>query len=509
MRIAHLKIAHLKIAHLKIAHLKIAVFALILATPILALAAFGSAEEYGGASHPQFPRLRHLVSKVGQLDQFGEALLHRSPAMRQAIRLRSWIGYRLVGFVDTDRIVSGEGGWLFHRSEFNASACLNEASAARKLAELAALTDLGRAAGVDMIIGISPDKSTIYPEYLSRLARGYWRCQARDIPLLRRLIRQHAPLMLDHAEPILAEKARHPDVPLYYVADTHWTPLGAALALWQLLEAAFPGAAIPQPTLSDTTMSRTTDLTRMLLLPVTDVQPIPDPAWQAGLRAFNRDAPDVRTVIVHDSFYELLRERLSAVFPNLTYLDFRSPDGDIAAAIASADRLIVNSVERLFFSRMRRGGLSWDASIGLALMKRNRLHAESCGGFAPASVAAEADTAADETGAETGGETGGDPGLAVAVPVGSPEQLPCLRLALADPKAGEIEILLPDASGAFVPGRSFRTRIGPADRSLTVVLPDSAASAGIRVHVTGETGPAGIGAIEIGAVARPRLATAP
>lgn len=489
---------------MRIAHLKIALFAFILAAPILAWMGFGNARDYGGGPHPNFPSIGQMLTKRGQLDKFGNAMLHRSPAMRQAVRLRGWVGYRLVGFVDTGRVVSGEMGWLFYRSEFHAGACLDEDMAARKLAEFAALTDLARAAGIDMIMSVAADKSTIYPEYLSRLARGYWRCQEHDVPLLRRLIREQAPLLVDHSEPILAAKAAHPEIPLYYTTDTHWTPYGAALGLRQLLEAAFPVASIPQPTLSDTMASRATDLSRMLLLPQIELRPIPDPAWQAGLRAFNRDAANVRTLIIHDSFYALLRGQLAAIFPNLVTLGFRSTESEIDAAIASTDRLIISSVERLLFSRMTNGGLGWDGKIGRALLKRNRTRAESCGGFAPAAIDAGL-SAAMVSGAVLDGGSNGD--RAIAVPAGATEQLPCLRLALSDPKPAALEIFLPDAKGAFVPGRSVKVGIGPDDWIVTLVLPDNVAGAGIRIRMTGGNGPASLGAVEIGAVAR-RLATA-
>jgi len=97
------------------------------------------------------------------------------------------------------------------------------------------LSDIGRAAGIDMFIAMSPDKSTIYPEKLNRSVRGYWRCRTESVAAVRRLMKLWAPMLIDHAEALLAEKARHPDVALYFTTDTHWSPYGAAVGLRHLL----------------------------------------------------------------------------------------------------------------------------------------------------------------------------------------------------------------------------------------------------------------------------------
>ena len=116
-----------------------------------------------------------------------------------------------------------------------------------------------------MVLSMSPDKSTIYPEALNATVRGYWRCRVENSAALRRLIKRELPDLIDHAEPILAEKARHPDIPLYYATDTHWTPYGGAIAVRQLLAALYPDARIPAQRLSSATAIRKTDLARMLL----------------------------------------------------------------------------------------------------------------------------------------------------------------------------------------------------------------------------------------------------
>ena len=128
-----------------------------------------------------------------------------------------------------------------------------------------------------MVLTMSPDKSTIYPEALSATVRGYWKCRIDNGAALRRLIKQELPELIDHTEPLLAEKARHLDIPLYYVTDTHWTQYGGAVALRQLLAAVYPEARIPALRLSSATTMQTADLANMLLLSIEERGPRAEP----------------------------------------------------------------------------------------------------------------------------------------------------------------------------------------------------------------------------------------
>lgn len=486
---------------MRIAHIKIALFALVLLAPLLSLAALGTVERYGNRDHPAFPSIDQMLrGKKGRLDQFGDAVLHRSAAMKLAISARSWASYRLVGFVDTDVIVSGEDGWLFYRPEFGGGRCLNETAVAQALRRLAVLIDMGQAGGIDMIFSISPDKSTIYPEMLSQQVRGYWRCRAQNVAALRRLIRQWAPAIIDHAEPILVERQRHPEVSLYDFGDTHWTPYGAALALRQLLERTFPDAPIPPALLSGATVSHDADLPRLLLLRLDDQLATLDPASEAELAALNKDPAGYRTVIVRDSFYEVIEDRLQAIFPNGRVLTFNFDRAVFGAEIARADRLIVNVVERSLISRVTRGELIWSAPLAIEIAKRNMARAGACGGVTKIATDERAGGGlADGTSASDN-----DAGFAIAFPAGSPGRLPCLRLTLVARKAGVLTIALPDPdSGAFEAGHELKYPVAPNEQVVSLVLPDYVAGRRIRLYLEAGKHPVEIPAIEIGEIGRP------
>ena len=466
---------------MRTAPLKIAVFILFLLAPVATLLPLGSVEDYG-RTQTEFPPLgKVLLGKKGRFDQFGDAVLERSIVQRLAVQLRNWVGYRLVGFVDNERLVSGNDGWLFYRPEFNNGECLDEQESAQRLRALATVIDVGRAAGVDMVLSMSPDKSTLYPEALNATVRGYWKCRVENSATLRNLIKRELPYLIAHAEPILAEKARHPDIPLYHVTDTHWTPYGGAIALRQLLAAVYPDARIPAPRLSGATATKKTDLAKMLLLSIEEQGAVAEPLLARDIGFPGGDRPAIETLIIHDSFYGAIRRQILDAFPDpTTMLSFSQGDRVLASGL-SADRLIINAVERKFLAEGS-GVLVWDADITIAIVNRNIRRAHDCGSFDAAD--------APIPGAETGLRD-----VAIrAVPSG---HLPCLRLSVTAEERATLEIALPDPeTGIFQPGRTLEYRIEPGTRTIAFVLPGYAAGSDIRVSLED----AAISAIDVGEI---------
>lgn len=465
---------------MRMAHLKIALFILILLAPVAALLPFGGIASYGRAQ-TEFPPLgKVLLGKKSRFDQFGNAVLQRSIVQRLAVQLRNGVSYQLVGFVDNERLVSGNDGWLFYRPEFTDGRCLDEGQTAARLRAFAVLMDVGRAAGIDMVMTMSPDKSTIYPEALNSTIRGYWRCRTENSATLRRLIKQELPDLIDHAEPLLAEKARRPETPLYYVTDTHWTPYGGAIALRQLLAAVYPEARIPELRLSSVTTMQRTDLASMLLVSIEEQGPRAEPLLAKEIVLGDR--PAVQTLIVHDSFYVRIRQQIRDAFPDpMTMLSF-SEDNRLRANGLSADRLIINAIERKFVT-LEGNVLAWDSDIAIAILDRNMRRAEDCRAFGAA---------------DTGADTGAHDVIVRAVASG---HLPCLRLSVTAMKRATLDIALPDPeAGAFEAGRTLEYRIAPGSRTIAFVLPAYAAGSNVRISLDDD---AAISAIEVGEILQP------
>jgi hypothetical protein len=468
---------------MRTAPLKIALFILFLLAPVATLLPLGSVEDYG-RTQTEFPPLgKVLLGKKGRFDQFGDAVLERSIVRRLAVQLRNWVGYRLVGFVDNERLVSGNDGWLFYRPEFTGGRCLDEGRMAARLRAFAVLMDVGRAAGIDMIMTMSPDKSTIYPEALSATMRGYWKCRIENSAALRRLIKQELPELIDHAEPLLAEKARHPDIPLYYVMDTHWTQYGGAVALRQLLAAVYPEARIPALRLSSATTMQRADLANMLLLSIEERGPRAEPLLAEDIELDDQQA--VQTLIIHDSFYVRIKQQIRDAFPDpVTMLSF-SEDDRLRADGLTADRLIINAVERKFVT-LEGHVLAWDGDIPIAIVNRNIQRAQDCGAFGSADAAIDETTLRD-----------------VAIRAVVSGHLPCLRLSVTAEERATLEIALPDPeTGVFEPGRTLEYRIEPGTRTIAFVLPGYAAGSNVRVS----SDDAAISAIDVGEI--PAIQTA-
>lgn len=465
---------------MRLAHLKIALFILFLLGPVAALLVFGAVDNYGRAQ-TKFPPLgKVLLGKKGRFEQLGDAVLERSILQRTAILASNWIGYRVVGFVDNENLVSGNDGWLFYRRELNGGRCIDEQDTARRLRVVAAVIDIGRAAGIDMVFSMSPDKSTIYPEQLSSTVRGYWKCRIESSATLRRLIARELPDIIDHTGPLRAEKARHPDIPLYYKTDTHWTHFGGALALRQLLAALYPDAHIPPPHWSGAAAPWRTDLAKMLLLPIEEQGPVADPLLVRALE-LPRDRKPIETLIMHDSFYLVIKPQILDVFPDpVTMLIFDRSD-QLRANGLSADRLIINVVERKFL--LDRDLMTWDEDIPIAIVQRNMQRARDCGAF-------------DAGGTVTGGET--PVRRDIAIRAVAPGHLPCLRLAVTAKQPVDLEIALPDPeTGVFEPGRTLQHRVEPGARTIAFVLPGYTAGSSVHVSLEG----ADVSAVEVGEIA--------
>ncbi|HKP27338.1 MAG TPA: hypothetical protein VJV39_25945, partial [Dongiaceae bacterium] len=246
--------------------MKIGLFLLFLAAPVGSILLLGSVDSFG-RQQPEFPEVEALKSTTART-QFGDAVLERTAAMKAAVQLHDWIGLRIVGFITSPAVISGKDGWLFYRPELHDGACVDLQNVTDQLQRLRALIDMAQASGLDLRVSLAPNKSTIYPDQLHPYVRGYWRCHARNVAGIHERLKQHAPFVIDHAVPLLAERIRNPEASLYYIADTHWTPYGGAIALRQLLTTIYPTLDVPAPRLSDGAATQEMDLASALQLPL-------------------------------------------------------------------------------------------------------------------------------------------------------------------------------------------------------------------------------------------------
>src|SRR5262249_2305458 len=149
-----------------------------------------------------FPKVAELLAHAQHardpaFDSLGHAMLERSIATRTAIWLKNNFDYKVLHQVDTELIVSGRDGWLFYKREFWDGQCLKAHKLRALLARIDVMTDMAKAAGLDFIVSVSPDKSWVYPEKLAPQYHRYWKCKATSSALWRRLARTEAPRLID------------------------------------------------------------------------------------------------------------------------------------------------------------------------------------------------------------------------------------------------------------------------------------------------------------------------
>lgn len=471
---------------MRLAWIKIGLFVAVVGAPLIGIAVFGPVEPYGNvAKLAEFPATLELLStQRGVLDRFAAAILARSAVRRTSIELKNLVSADFIQFVDTPRVVSGTAGWLFLKDELWPE-CLDEATLRPAIANLELIADMGRAAGIAVVVSIAPDKATIYPSYLHPFARRYWRCKSAGSSLLRRLLAEEASGILDPTALLVRERQRQIGHKLYFHTDTHWTHLGAAFGLRQLITHVFPNATPPEPHLSGTIVMTRTDLRNMLLLKELEEEELLDPQVEAELGRFNNDPPGYKTVVLGDSFYERIRDQLGSIFPASTFVSLESKPELFAEPIATADRLIVNTIERSLPVRASTGILSRGGAVAEYLLKRNMARAVACSGFA--AIGFKQDPHA--------------PKVSLKLPTATSGQLHCLRIEVGSKEAGAIDFQFSaPGSGAPVAGRKISIAVNAGPQVMTLIVPGR--YAGGAVNIWGRPGSTII-VSEVGTIAQP------
>ena len=178
----------------------------------------------------------------------------------------------------------------------------------------------------------------------------------------------------------------------------------------------------------------------MLLFSIEEQGPRAEPLLARDIKLPGDGRRAIQTLIIHDSFYGAIARQILDAFPDpMSMLSF-SEDNRLRADGLSADRLIINAIERKFVTR-EGDVLERDSDISIAIVKRNIQRAQDCGAFGSADAAIRG----DETNPRD-----------VAIRAVAAGHLPCLRLSVTAEERVTLEIALPDPkAGAFEPGRTL------------------------------------------------------
>lgn len=167
---------------------------------------------------------------------FNDGFLFRG----QLIRFHNKIRYKWFNVSAVPRVIAGKEGWLFQARKneepgtpgyFNSIRPFTN----RQLEEWRRLVEQRRQwlaqRGIDYLLILVPDKSSVYPEYLPDSLRPLYRRSRLD-QLAAYLRTNSDAAVLDVGEALRASKN---ESPVYYKTDSHWNEYGAWIAYREIV----------------------------------------------------------------------------------------------------------------------------------------------------------------------------------------------------------------------------------------------------------------------------------
>lgn len=191
-------------------------------------------ENRTAAPWPNFPRtLPDIRDYPRALDDY---LSDHFGLRRQMIE--KWRAARAAvdGISGSSRVLAGDAGWLFFNEEQvverSAGRLVIDGNAERILAVAQDAQQLARQQGATFAVLPAPNKHTIYAQFLPPFARGTETAQT-ELDMFLHLAGEAGLPVTDTREILRA--AAQPSQPVYFLGDTHWNQLGAALAFDEVM----------------------------------------------------------------------------------------------------------------------------------------------------------------------------------------------------------------------------------------------------------------------------------
>ncbi|HEV8696560.1 MAG TPA: hypothetical protein VGQ89_02625 [Candidatus Limnocylindrales bacterium] len=293
-------------------------------------------------------------------------LADRFPARNQAVGAHAAIDYGLLGGSTTPNVIVGRDGWLFTRTELEPVCIFTPDEVLAALDRMAVgLADRG----LDVRLIVPPDKHTIYPDKVVPGSGLGEACTDHR----RSAMQAGMAARPDHAIELWTrmadERAAHPEQPLYFRQDTHWTPLGAVIATHALVESLAPGVWDDTQMPVQGLASYNTDLSRIMGLPAKERLPrlVVRPGVDVERTTVStnvdlKNARDIghytvdpaaaavegRTLILYDSYFRTNERRIAPWFRDSVWVHAsdleQSPQ--LAADLPAFDHVVIERVER-------------------------------------------------------------------------------------------------------------------------------------------------------------------
>ena len=347
------------------------VFALMLfGIPLVGL--FGSADDTGDTDAVTFGP-EFLLPQTDDRSQRVKTWYQGRTIGAAMISLRNATDARVLSSVDTSRVVSGKTpGWFFYKEQF--ARCPRPRDIDDAIDRAAAIRDVFAAAEIGIVITISPDKASLYPEHVPTRADEDG-CFSQASAYLRSRSAESDGVVVD-LHPAMLDAKQHGEV--YFPGDTHWTPYGFKVSLEHVLRTVFDKPGLSGRQISSRFGSdgegRNSDLSRMLRIGQLDRERTVD--FRSKTYTSEALGIDGQFLVMHDSFFGMFRNELREVFPDARFVHLTNQfqtgkldEDDLALPPGSF--VLINSVQRGFPSRfrLRPSGSVQDALMTLALEK--------------------------------------------------------------------------------------------------------------------------------------------
>lgn len=255
-----------------------------------------------------------------------------------------WLYHQLKNAINdssSKSVIQGKNGWLFYDMEIDTYRHITKYSEVQ-LNQFAEVIEYRRnwlkQRGIDYIMVIAPNKSSIYPEYVPDYLTIIQPESALDQLLAYAKLHVKVPI-LDLRASLQQAKSQ---AWVYYKYDTHWNVFGGNIAQYQIaqyLAALYPNKIRPHLfTLADFSFSKEqdSDLSNM-------IYKVPDNtnSWVAvkpaslmnfcanALKHYDKNKPitiqcpnnAINVVVFRDSFFDFLMPYMANYFYNSTYLN--------------------------------------------------------------------------------------------------------------------------------------------------------------------------------------------
>ncbi len=180
------------------------------------------------------PLLIDLSARPFQYSSLWDTYLQDHFGMRETLLdINAWIR-RTLKSPASGNVIVGKQGWLFFGEGLLPTLESTrdiEQKVTRQVDLIDAISRRLETRGIPLLVVPTPDKHTLYPDYLPR-----WFTRRPKRTAMDQLIadsRLKGVEVVDVAKLLDASKSQ---LPLFFLTDTHWTPIGAALAFNQIAQ---------------------------------------------------------------------------------------------------------------------------------------------------------------------------------------------------------------------------------------------------------------------------------